>query len=163
MRGSATINALAILRWLLRQPPGQELSYPLVNLPKIKKELSEDFWEPASLSGISKDDEIDEIYRRLCHIAGLMRDGKPVEIDGYTVHIPEAGEITIQPAFMRASANRYESIVLCAVLMGRNLLRRCIKCKADVPVLFIRNKRKVYCTKKCSGLKRKRAYQKKHR
>jgi hypothetical protein len=150
LKGSAMMNAKAILRWLLSQKPLREVSFSDETLQQVKKELSKEFWKPAKLSD---DDEVYVIYRRLLQIAELMRDGQPIEICGYTVQILEAGEVTILPGGTK-TLNRYEIVVLCAILIGKDSLRRCKECKANMPVLFVRTKRQEYCKKQCSGLAR---------
>lgn len=155
MLDSATINALAILRWLLSQKPLREVSFSDVTLRQAKKELSKEFWKPAELRD---DDDLHGIYKRLLQIGELLRDGQPIEFCGYTIQIPKAGEITILPGH-NPRANRYEILVLCAVLIEKDSLRRCIKCKKeDMPVLFFRNKGQEYCSKQCSGLARIRKH-----
>ena len=143
-------NAQALLRWLLNRPDPSQLPSHL-NLLTIKKDLSGAMWEPASSRGLN-DEEIEGTYRGLCFIAKLLRTGEPKLISGYEVQVPVAGGTTIRPAVTRTSVNRYEIILLCAILTAKDSLRRCKKCRADLPVLFVRRKRQEYCSKKCSGL-----------
>lgn len=155
MLDSATINALAILRWLLFQKPLREIIFSDETLQQAKRELSKEFWKPAELSDY---DDVHGIYKRLLQIGELLRGGQPIEFCGYTIQIPKAGGITILPGH-NPRANRYEIMVLCAVLIEKDSLRRCIKCKKeDMPVLFVRKRRQEYCSKQCSGLARIRKH-----
>lgn len=154
------MRAQSILRWLLNQPDSERLGR-LINLVAIRKELSKQMWDPASPDGLN-DEEIEESYRSLCTYGKSLRNGEARAISGYLIRVPIAGEVTIRPAFQRTSANRYEIILLCAILTAKALLRRCKKCKEDPPVLFVKRKRKEYCSKKCSGLARIRKHRSKN-
>lgn len=150
-------NAQALLRWLLSRPDPGELGWRPLDLLEIKKDLSEEMWEPASLDGMSKP-EIEQTYRRLCIIAKSLRTGEDTSLSGYGVKVPVEGETTIQPVVRQTSANRYEIILLCAILTAKDSLRRCKECKA----LFVRHKRQKYCREKCAVRERVRRYRKRH-
>jgi hypothetical protein len=110
-------------------------------------------WDPASPHGLD-DEEMKVTYRRLCDHAQKLRMGQVMLVSGYEVKIPVVGGTTIRPAVTRTSVNMYEIILLCAILTAKDVLRRCKKCRADPPVLFVSRKRQEYCSKKCSGLAR---------
>ena len=141
-------KAHALLHWLLNLLDPNELP-PSIDVDAIKQDLSSEMWEPASPNGLP-DEEIALTYRKLCHNAKLLRTGESIVIAGYEIKVPISGGVKIKPAFTRGSVDRFEIILLCAILTAKDSLRRCRQCKEKkLPVLFVRNRRQEYCSKQC--------------
>jgi len=146
----------SLLSWLFFELPDFASLQPMSGdeVEEKRRELLDKFWEPANMEGMD-DPQIERVYKFLCEVSGRLKSDLPKTVFGFSVGWDQAGQLSVTPP-----PKKHEAMLLYALLQGEHLFRRCQRprCKN----VFMRVRRQIYCSNKCSAIARIRRHRDNH-